>query len=187
MGDSLNVAVEASLSAVVVDEAMPIASDEPRLSSSMSRALWRSRPFFVSAAQITPDETTSRRLAMSHRPGSASSARRMGLANASPTIDIEFTRSRSMVSSSSTGSKWRPCTVTTEPPSIRQFMALNAPVPCMSGAAGTFTGPGLGTRAASAAGSGSSGSGRLALASIIMMTSSWRHMTPFGMPVVPPV
>ena len=45
------------------------------------------------------------RLERSQRPGSASSAARMGLAKASPTMTQALTLSRSTVSSSSTGSK----------------------------------------------------------------------------------
>ena len=54
----------------------------------ISRGLWRSRPSLVSGDHITPDETMTRSDEMSHRSGSASSARRIGLANASPTIEI---------------------------------------------------------------------------------------------------
>ena len=100
----------------------------------ISRALWRSSPALVSADHITPHDTMTRRDEMSQRSGSASSARRIGLAKASPTIDIELIRSRSTVSSSSTGSKRRPSSVTTLPPTIRLDMALNSPVPCISGA-----------------------------------------------------
>ncbi len=77
----------------------------------ISRSLWRSRPALVSADQITPLETMTRSEEMSQRSGSASRARRIGLAKASPTIDIELMRSCSTVSSSSTGSKWRPSMV----------------------------------------------------------------------------
>ena len=84
---------------------------------------------------------------MSHRSGSASSALRIGLANASPTIDRLFTRRACTVSSSSTASKCRPTVVTIEPASASVHIALNAPVPCINGAAGMFDGPGLDTRA----------------------------------------
>ena len=111
----------------------------------------------------------------------------MGLANASPTIEIDLTCSRWQVSSSSTTSKLRPDKVTTEPARARFHMALNAPVPCINGAAGRLTGPGPTRRSARAAADGSAGSGRREPESRLPTTSSWRHITPFGVPVVPPV
>jgi hypothetical protein len=187
LGPSLNSAVAEVLSAVVVLDAMPMASEEPRESMRMSRPLWRRSPALVSALQITPELTITRRLLTSQRSGSASRARSIGLAKASPTIERLLTRSRCTVSSSSTGSKWRPSRVTMDPARASTFMALKAPVPCMSGATGTATGPGLVTRAWSASSDGASGSGFRAGASRLMRMSSWRHITPLGMPVVPPV
>ena len=52
----------------------------------------------------------------------------IGLANASPTIAITFTFSRSIASRSSVGSNRRPASVTTEPPTENIPMELNAPV-----------------------------------------------------------
>ena len=57
------------------------------------RSLCRSSPALVSADHITPLETITRSEEMSQRSGSASRARRIGLAKASPTIDIELIRS----------------------------------------------------------------------------------------------
>ena len=54
-------------------------------------------------------------------------------------------------------------------------------------AAGTVIGPGLVTLARSASRSGCSGSGLRLGASRLTKMSSWRHITPLGMPVVPPV
>ena len=60
---------------MVVLDAMPIASLQPRLSSMISRWLWRSRPALVSSDQITPlTRRSTRSDEMSHRSGSASSA-----------------------------------------------------------------------------------------------------------------
>ena len=78
---------------VVVLDAMPIASDEPSASTRIRRSLWRSSPSLVSFDHITPDEMITRSDEMSQRSGSASRARRIGLAKASPTIVIDFTRS----------------------------------------------------------------------------------------------
>ena len=172
---------------MTVLDAMPIASLEPSESTMIRRSLWRSRPSFVAADQITPLDTITRSDEMSQRSGSASRARRIGLANASPTIDIELIRSVCTVSSSSTGSKRRPVIVTTLPPTIRLESALNSPVPCISGAAGRLRGPGLVTRPWPRRGPRSGGR-RLRLAeSRAPNRSSWRHITPFGSPVVPPV
>ena len=63
-----------------------------------------------------PLENIIRSDEMSQRSGSASRARRIGLANASPTIEMLLTRSRCTVSSSSTGSNERPSIVTIGPP-----------------------------------------------------------------------
>ena len=60
----------------------------------------------------------------------------MGLAKASPTMTSPLTRSRSTVSSSSTGSNCREVRVTTRPPSLRHSSEVNPPVPCISGQAG---------------------------------------------------
>jgi hypothetical protein len=95
---------------------------------------------------------------MSHRSGLASSASSMGLANASPTIAMLLTPSRSMVSSSSAMSKRRLVSVTTEPPRLRMPNDEKAPVPCISGHAGRVMGPGRETRFRTASRSGSSGS-----------------------------
>jgi hypothetical protein len=145
-GPIWNAAVWVDSDALTVEDAMPIASLEPSESTMIRRSLWRSRPALVAADQITPEETITRSDEMSQRSGSASSALRIGLANASPTIDIELTRSASTVSRSSTGSKRRPVIVTTLPPTIRLEIALKNPVPCMSGAAGRLRGPGRETR-----------------------------------------
>ncbi len=104
---------------------------------------------------MTPDENTTRRLERSQRPGSASRARSIGLANASPTMAIEPTPSRSIVSSNSTTSKWRALRDTTEPPIESIIIALKDPVPCMSGQAGTKTGAGFVTASRTAAKDGS--------------------------------
>ena len=156
-----------------------MASDEPSASTMMSRSLWRSSPAFVSAENMTPLEMITRNEERSQRPGSASRARRIGLAKASPTIDIEFTRLRSIVSSNSTASKRR---FEQSPEKV-----TNAAVPCMSGAAGRFRGPALVARAAAAAGSGTSGRRLLLALSRASRRSSCRHITPLGIPVVPPV
>ncbi len=186
-GPSRNDAVSAASADDIVLEAMPMASLEPSESTMISRSLWASRPFFVAVDHITPLDTITRNDEMSQRCGSASSARRIGLANASPTIDIELMRSACTVSSSSSGSNLLPSIVTTLPPIIRLLNALNNPVPCINGAAGRLRGPGLLTRSVAACRSCSGGRRLRFAASSAPNRSSWRHITPFGIPVVPPV
>ena len=104
LGPSVNAAVVFEPpSAVEMSLAIPMASELPSASTRISRGLWRSSPAFVSADHITPLDMITRRLEMSHRCGSASRARSIGFANASPTMEMLLTRSRSMVSSSSAG------------------------------------------------------------------------------------
>ena len=64
---------------------------------------------------------------------------------------------------------------------------LKAPVPCMSGAAVRCTGPGLVSDSATPASPPSSGWCTAAEALRSAKRSSWRHITPLGNPVVPPV
>ena len=127
---------------------MPIASLEPSASTMISRSLWRSRPALVSFDHITPDDTMTRSVEMSQRSGSASSARRIGLANASPTIDIELMPNIWTCRATPRRSNWRPSIVVMEPPTMRLLIALKRPVPCISGAAGMLRGPGLPMRSA---------------------------------------
>ncbi len=112
----------------------------------------------------------------------------MGLAKASPTMATVFTLSRSMVSRSSTGSKRRFVSVTTHPPTVMAAMAVNPPVPCMSGQAGRCSGPGPDDGLAHPVEATVLGHAEeVARHSSLAKRSSWRHMTPLGMPVVPPV
>ena len=74
---------------------------------------------------------------------------------------------------------------TTEPPPLSVDRAMNSPVPCMSGHAGRHVPARLPSRTA-AIGSGGSVPGR-PIRQSETYRSSLRHMTPLGMPVVPPV
>ena len=118
------------------------ASEDEKASCRSIPGWWASRRCLDSSLHITPEEIMATRLDRSQRSGSASRARSIGLAKASPTMAIMLTPSRSTVSRSSTASKVRPVRVTTEPPVIIAMRAVNQPVPCMSGQAGTWTGPG---------------------------------------------
>ena len=167
--------------------AMPIASLEPSESTMMRRSLCRRSPSLVSRDHITPEEMMTRRLERSQRSSLASSARNIGFANASPTIEIELIRADSMVDSNSSTSKFRPVSVVVDPPSNIVESELKKPVPCMRGAPGRPFGPGPLRRAAATPAAGSSGSLFRLLDSRAPTRSSWRHMTPLGIPVVPPV
>ena len=71
---------------------------------------------------------------------------------------------------------------------MRMISAVNAPVPCMSGQAGTAAGPGLVTCVAQRVEVGLARAAAGATARRgCTKRSSWRHITPLGMPVVPPV
>ena len=106
----------------------------------------------VSLLHITPDDTIATRLERSQRPGFSSRVRRIGLPNASPTIAIVLTPSRSIVSSSTTGSKLRLSSVTMLPPPDRVDRHGKFPVPCICGQAGRKRDPGAGVRAAQVGG-----------------------------------
>ena len=99
----------------------------------------------------------------------------------------QLTPSRSMVSSSSTGSKVRFVSVTTEPPAASVDRQGKLPVPCIWGQAGRNGGR---ARCRCRPGRRPTRRRRTALPSVavkLTTRSSWRHMTPLGMPVVPPV
>ena len=66
-----------------------------------------SSPCFVASLNITPEDVIATSVDRSQRSGSASSALRIGLPNASPTMAIMFTLSRSIVSSISPMSRLR--------------------------------------------------------------------------------
>ena len=98
---------------------MPIASDEPSASTMIRRGLWVSRPSLVSLDHMTPEERMTRSDEMSHLSGSASRARRIGLANASPTIEVELIRNRSTASRKASALNDRSTAVVIDPPIIR--------------------------------------------------------------------
>ena len=138
----VNLAVVADLRPDETDAPMPSASDDENTSMSNMSGLWASSPCLTGSLHITPDDVIITRLDRSQRPGLASSVRTIGLANASPTMMSELTRRASMVSSSSSMSKWRPSSSTTTPAPLRAMKVVNWPVPCMSGGPGSSTPPG---------------------------------------------
>ena len=135
-------AVSAAAPAVDTEAPMLRASEDEKASCSSMFGWWARRACLDASLHITPEEMMAMRLDRSQRSGSASRARSIGLAKASPTMAIVLTPSRSTASSSSTASNELPVRVTMPPPVIRVMSAVNQPVPCIRGQAGTCTGPG---------------------------------------------
>src|SRR3954451_16517132 len=81
------------------DAPRPSASDEENTSMRYMFGLWRSSPCLTGSLHITPDDVMMVRFERSHRPGLASSARTIGLANVSPTMMSELTWRATTVSS----------------------------------------------------------------------------------------
>ena len=107
----------------------------------------------------------------------------MGLAKASPTMVRAVTPSRSTVDHTSWGSRrsgsdW----TTTVPPTCHMVSAAQWAAPCMKGGVGSTRGPPRRARSTTAAALAQPRGARAA-----RKMSSWRHRTPLGMPVVPPV
>ncbi len=88
---------------------------------------------------------------------------------------------------------WRSASETTAPPPVIAISAENCPVPCISGQATIITGGVVaGSRPRSATSVDVRRRRRCRAAGCrrapsTLNRSSWRHITPFGMPVVPPV
>src|SRR5438105_674807 len=83
---SWNLAVSLDEPEVDTDWPRPIASDDENASISIAPGWYSSRRDLVSWLHMTPEEVMTNTLEMSQRSGSASSALRIGLANASPTM-----------------------------------------------------------------------------------------------------
>ncbi len=117
-------------------------SVEP-MESTIRMSMWRSRPRWTSAENITPDDWTIRMVDTSWGVPAASarsSSSSMGRANASPTMVMASAPSRSTVRHSSAGSKCRDSRVTALPPIMCAYIApSHMPVPCMSGQAAIET------------------------------------------------
>jgi hypothetical protein len=141
---------------------------------------------------IDPEELIDRTLDKSQRPGLASSASSMGVEKASPTITMALASSRSASSQSSTALNRRDGRKAAVPPWLKQISDENCPVPCISGQAindvgRMWSGPWMRSMSSSSEAAGGIPRSALPPAPITLKRSSWRHMTPLGMPVVPPV
>jgi hypothetical protein len=174
---------------------MPTPSDDPRRSASATSARARIESF-TGCDQITPDDTIIRsddRSYGSPRCSAASSSATIGLANASPTIVRFVTRCVAIASSSSAASRLLDATVTTVPPAVNAPSDAMADVPCMRGAAARSRGvrpSSASCRAVAPKPSRVVGISTLAprkVGSAVPIRLRWGHMTPLGMPVVPPV
>ena len=169
----------------------PTASEEPK-ESKRTMLGWCARSArFTSGDHMTPEEMMEMRLSSRYSPRRSSRARSIGLAKASPTMATLLTAWWPTACHSSCGSKLTPPSVTIEPPAVSVMKAVKRPVPCMRGQAGRWRSPGprARTRAASSSSDATGGSPSTGFPPppIARQRSSDRHMTPFGMPVVPPV
>ncbi len=133
-------------------------SDAPSESMSVTSGRCASSPALVSGLQVTPDEVMTRRLDRSKR-GWVSSTARSGRANTSPTMVSTATRCRSTSDQTRAASRPASSMSTTVPPPARVVIAMNRPVPCISGQAGNAVPVRFPARAA-ATGSGGSVPGR---------------------------
>ena len=123
----------------------------------------------------------------------SSSAASIGFANASPTIVSWVTRWSWTARHSSSPSKERDGRVTTQPPAESTASDVIADVPCINGAAGssrTALPRSWKVRAAATTCSAVDGTDALTTANVAAVVPSrlrCGHITPLGMPVVPPV
>ncbi len=137
-----NFAVFVPPSAVVTERPKPSPSEAPKLSISTTWGICLHRPALTSLLHITPDETMETRLLVSQRPGLSFSACSIGLAKASPTIEMLSTLCVSTVSHNSSASKDGSDRVTMAPPDMSVPIAVMKPVPCINGQEGSVRLPG---------------------------------------------
>jgi hypothetical protein len=156
--------------------------------SSTPPSFARSRSFTSSENSAPADDITISD-DVSYAAPAACSASAIGRAIASPTMEMMFTLSRSTSDQISCASSRRDVASTTLPPLCRPIIAAQCPLPCISGATGSVAGGAVRAIAFVPISSGAviGGPPGLPPCSPAKKTSSCRHMTPFGMPVVPPV
>jgi hypothetical protein len=161
------------------------------------------RPSFTSPDMMLPPDPSSRSDERSQRSGSATIASSIGRALASPTRLHALTRSRAMRSRTRSMCTWGSPYSTTLPPPSRVPKADHWPLACISGPSASETNcstvsPGgrngrrrcaglSSTDAAICSGAVIGGPPGFPLPRPPKNMSSWRHTTPFGRPVVPPV
>src|SRR5665213_1662751 len=164
-------------------------SDEPNRSATIrpgsSSASWA----LVDGDRTAPPEPTAISDDRSNRSGSAARTSSSGRAMASPTTTRALARSASTSRQTAAGSKAPPGVVTTVPPPKSVEKANQCPAACMNGGTASAVIPGRSTRSANSSGRvmwlpDANGSPPPMAAKKM---SSWRHSTPLGMPVVPPV
>ena len=178
------------LSLEEIERPMPLASLLFRKSISIACGACSSRRSLPALPHIIPEDDTAFRLLMFQRCGAASSASTMGRQNASPTIHRSLTGVSCMACNRSCTSNCFPVKVTSVPARLSRVQANTNAVPCISGAAGKPTGaaipfaPCATMRRCTWARSACAGSPVVLDATY---KSCWRHITPRGRPVVPPV
>ncbi len=110
-----------------------------------------------------------------------------GRSIASPTRDMLLTFSFSMVRSTSSGANFR--WITMRWPKLKPMNAVSVEVPCISGGVGknVIPAPPAATRSANSSGFLTGSPVGAPPPRPEKNRSSWRHITPLGIPVVPPV
>ncbi len=162
-------------------------SDEPKLLSSTAfgTSSWNCRR--TVSDMIAPDDDTLNSDERSMCRSGPLNASISGRSIASPTSEMLLTRSFSTVRSTSSGTNLR--WITTRCPKLKPMKAVSVEVPCISGAVGkkVIPAPPAATRSASSSGFFTGSPVGAPPPRPAKNRSSCRHMTPFGMPVVPPV
>ena len=129
-------AVRTAPAALLIDMPMPTASEELKESISSIWGFAASRACLVSSLHITPEEAISLSEERSYRAPPDASSRTIGFAKESPTIETEVGFSRVTTPQRSAGSKrLGSSSIRTAPPVSQAIIAVNQPVPCISGGA----------------------------------------------------
>ncbi len=162
-------------------------SEEPKLFSSITvgTSAWNSAR--TESDMIAPELETENSDEQSVPRSGPFRQSISGRSIASPTSDTLVTFSFSIVLSTSAGTNLR-CT-TTRWPKLKPMNAVSVEVPCISGGVGkkVIPSPPAATRSASSCGDFTGSPVGAPPPRPEKNRSSWRHITPFGMPVVPPV
>ena len=164
----------------------PPVSDAPKPSITNIAGSRSTHASFTDGDSTAPPESTTVSGVTSGAGSRRSKASTSGRAKASPTITRNVTRSCSIRRQSRAGSRCRSGEMTTVPPEYSVPNAIQWAVPCMNGHAGR---PRRWRSRESTISSGLviGASPRFPPPNTPKKMSSARHITPFGMPVVPPV
>lgn len=162
-------------------------SDEPKLLSSIAVGTSALNWARTVSDMIAPEDETLNIDEQSVPFIGPLSASMSGRSIASPTSDMLVTFSFSTVRRTSSGTNLR--WMTTRWPKLKPMNAVSVEVPCISGGVGkkVMPSPPAATRSASSSGRATGSPVGAPPPSPEKNRSSWRHITPLGMPVVPPV